>query len=109
MLGEQAHRIGAQQLVVADRGRDRPRVLAMPSACLGIVLAIAAGLEGVDADRLFPGEARAIGGFGVGLLELRVGLRPVRHEAECAFAASRNSGILGTGSGGRSGSRCGGT
>ena len=46
-----------------------------------VVGAVAAGLERVDADRLFPGEAGGRRDLGVGALELELALRPVRHEA----------------------------
>ena len=80
VLGEQAHRVGAEQLVVADRGRDRLRVLVRGQPRLGVVFAVAAGLERIDADRLLAGEARRCGDLGISLLELSLAPRPVGHE-----------------------------
>ena len=73
-LGEQRDGIGAEQLIVTDRGRDCVR--AWPrrlEAGLRVVETLAAGLEGVDADDLLarqPGGARGrrIGAFEFGSL-----------------------------------------
>ncbi len=77
---EQIHRVGAEKLVVADGGRDRLRVPVRGEPRLRVVFAVAAGLEGVDANRLLAGEAGLRRYLGVGLLEFRLGFRPVGHE-----------------------------
>ena len=81
VLGQDRHRIGAEQLVVAD-GR-RHRVLAGAGRLepgLRVVGAAAAGLEGIDADDLFAGQAGGAGGAGIGALEVEIARRPLRHE-----------------------------
>ncbi len=77
---EQIHRVGGEKLVVADGGRDRLRVLVRGAPRLRVVFAVAAGLEGVDANRLLAGEAGLRRHLRVGLLEFRLGFRPVGHE-----------------------------
>ena len=82
-LGHDVHRIGREQLVVTERRGDRPRAGArILEPRLDVVLAVAAGLEAVDAHRLL---ARKPGGGrdpGVGPLELGFAVRPMRREAE---------------------------
>ena len=51
LLGEQLDAVGGQQLVVADRGRDRA-LAAMRKARLHVMIAVAAGLERIDPHRL---------------------------------------------------------
>jgi hypothetical protein len=53
LLGDDLDAVGVQQLIVAERGRDRAgsRPILFETG-LGIVFAVAADLEGVDPNRL---------------------------------------------------------
>src|SRR6185437_7349563 len=66
---------------VAERRRDGARAL-WRNARLGIVTAVAAGFESVDADHLVARQSGGQSGHGVGLLERTVVMRQVGHETE---------------------------
>ena len=83
MLGHQPDAVGAQELIVADGRRDRPRARPrMRQSGLHVVGAVAAGLEGIDANDLILGQAGGRRDLRVGALECDLALRPLRHEAE---------------------------
>ena len=83
LLGEQFDAVGGEQLVVADRGRDRAR--ARPRGAqsrLHVVIAVAAGLERIDPHRLLARQPRRRGDAGIGALELDLAGGPLRRELE---------------------------
>ena len=80
VLGQDRDRIGAEQLVVADGGRDRARP-GRRHARLHVIGAVAAGLEGVDADNLIARQAGGGRSLGIGALEVELAWRALRHEA----------------------------
>ena len=96
LLGDDLDGIRRQQLVVAKRRGDGARPLAVFKPGLDVVIAVAAGLEAVDAhDLLFcqPGRQRDPG---VGAFELAVVFRPARRKFEFALRPARKSATTGT-------------
>src|SRR5262245_66116852 len=77
LLRQQLDAVGGQELVVAERGGNRPRIRSgIFQPRLHVVLAVAAGLERVDADRLLarePGRGRDLGVGALRSEERRVG------------------------------------
>ena len=83
LFGQQFDAVGGEQLVVADRGRDRAGARARGAqARLHVVIAGAAGLERIDPHRLFARQSRGQRVAGIGALELDLRRRPLRHELE---------------------------
>ncbi len=83
MFCQQRNWIGAQQLIVADGWRNRPR--ARPiwyQSGLGIVGAVSARLESIDSDDLLTRESGRDGRLRVGLLELPLVRRPLWYKSE---------------------------
>jgi len=91
MFGQHRHRIGRQHLVVADRRRDRLRPRRR-DAGLRIVGAVAAGLEGIDADDLLARQARGERDARIGALEFEIARRLIRHEAELGLRVAEEIG-----------------
>ncbi|MBA7475914.1 hypothetical protein ES707_11289 [subsurface metagenome] len=81
LLGHQFDAVGREQLVVADRRRDRPRARAA-IARLHVVVAVAAGLEGIDPHRLLLGQAGRGGDARIGAFEIDLVGGPLRRELE---------------------------
>ena len=83
LFGQQFDAVGGEQLVVADRGRDRAGARPRGAqARLHVVIAGAAGLERIDPHRLLARQARGQRVAGIGALELDFGGRPLRRELE---------------------------
>src|SRR5258708_29300075 len=83
VLGEDGYGIGAEQRVVADRRRNRPRTGAVGhKARLRVIGAVAAGFEDIDADDLVARQAGGKRRLRIGALEVEVARRALRHEAE---------------------------
>ncbi len=82
-LGQQFHRVGGQQLIVADRRRDRAAAGApRREARLHIIVAVAAGLERIDPDDLVPGQPFRGRRSHIGSLEFDLRGRALRRELE---------------------------
>ena len=83
LFGQQFDAVGGEQLVVADRGRDRAGARPRGAqARLHVVIAVAAGLERIDPHRLLARQAGGQRVAGIGALEVDFGGRPLRHELE---------------------------
>src|SRR5713226_6207804 len=83
LLGEQLDAVSGEQLVVADRGRDRAR--ARPRSAqprLHVVIAVAAGLERIHPHRLLAGQPGRRSHPGIGALEVDFAGGSLRRELE---------------------------
>ena len=82
LFRHQLDAVGGEQLIVAERGRDRVRARTRTlKSGLHVVGAVAARrLGSVDPDRQFPGQAGRRGDFRISALVFDLALRPLRHE-----------------------------
>src|SRR6202167_3412055 len=84
-FGDDLDRVGRKQLIVAERGRDRARLLVVFESSLHVVAAVAASFEAVDPHDLIPGQAGRKRRPGISVLELAFAARQVRNEFKFAL------------------------
>ena len=83
LFGEQRDAVGGEQLVVADRRRDRARARARGAQSgLHVVIAVAAGLERIDPHDLLARQPGRQCDAAIGALELDLAGGPLRRKLE---------------------------
>ena len=91
-FGDDLDGVGRQQLIVAQRRRDRARPLIVFKPRLHVVIAVAAGLEAVDTHDLLFGQPGRQGDAGVSAFEFALALRLKWSKLELALGGCEKVG-----------------